>query len=266
VPIKLSDEQLNTLADIFISTLPADATHGTAEIFSTDGYREYPVTYRSDTGEEVPELFNGWDTPEALASEKLTKYLSDSVAIIGDNFDKTDADYWNHFIFFLDPDHSYYAKFTYIPELDKNYEEEFRKSIGDELYELYERERKNKKISNLESASRSDSDSVSVKEEYNMTKNELLSFIFDEIKVDLPEGWKEVKIKSDIGIEGEKKLINVNYEYIDSKSDRVQFETSNVFGPMNAIIEIHKLMSGDDEWTNAEINLFPDGRINLVTK
>jgi len=48
------------------------ATHGTVEVICIDDYSEYPVTYRSETGDIVDKIVNDWDSAEALSSKTLT--------------------------------------------------------------------------------------------------------------------------------------------------------------------------------------------------
>jgi hypothetical protein len=266
--VSLSDEKVKKLISLLKKSFPEGSTNGVVEIYSLDDYEEYPILYRSSSGKIVTPVFNGWDSPESIAGDNLTRYLSDEISILKDNLDKKDPDYWNHFMFSLSQDGTYDMKFSYMPDIDQIYENKFRESIGDELYEKLESERNiNGTSDNGDNIALEKQTSTDEKQEI-MTVNELLSFILHEVIVDLPDDWEAVNIDAKVFQENGKQAISMKNEFKKNNTSKWhEFSTSNVFGPMNAILEIHKIMTlqGDD-WSTLKISFFSDGKIKLETK
>ena len=119
---------------------PGTATKGILEIYYGDAFAKYPMKFMDADGKLVKREFKGWDSPDMLAQKELTNLLGELLDL-RKNVGKSDGGFWNHFMLLVENGEILMAEFSYKPELDEQNEAEVRLSIGDELYEKYQRER-----------------------------------------------------------------------------------------------------------------------------
>lgn len=256
------------IIELFFLTFPAGAKKGRLEIYCGDGYAEYPMKYFNASGGIVEKKVNGFDSPKMLVVKDLIKLLN-KVLDHREGLSKKSLNYWNHLFFVVDSDLNYDYKFSYQPELDIQEENEIRASIGDELYEKYEQERKEKAIAfAIEDALEKETPTNIKKDETPMTFKELMCFLQEVIIHDIPKNWERIEIgsKLDIDTEGRQKIDGINHYFLKGEEDSHQFTTNNMIGLMNAISKIEKLMSTEGKgWKRGDFTFYSDGRASLKT-
>lgn len=101
--------------------------------------------------------------------------------------------------------------------------------------------------------------------EHSWTIEELSGFLYETVASDVPEGWDRIEIEAKLGVVDDRKSIEVGYRYFLPGDDRPhRFQTTNIFGPMNAISEIEKLMAARGQgWSNGRVIIYPDGRVSI---
>ncbi len=259
--ISIDQNLQKEILKLFQQTFPDNTISGKLEIYYGDGYAEFPKVYFDATGTSVEPVFKGWDSLEMKADSELTTVLSQKILSLRDGFTKTDIEYWNHFLFVCNDKMESDYRFTYLPELDKQAEEETRTAIGDELYEKFEKERKDFKPVEEEQANTPYVD---------MTKEQLLGVIRQDIGEDLEEkgiSWDSVVLQTKIELDenSAEKSIETHFQYVPSPlGEEVEFEPGNPIGAMNAISYIRdKMVEEGSEWSQSTIVLHKNGEVEF---
>jgi hypothetical protein len=258
----LEDSQRKELIELILGTFPKEAARARVEIYYVDGYAEFPSKYLSTEGDDIVVRFQGWDSPERAAKQKLVRCLSGITDLRVSA--KGSENYWNHCLILVDKDGSHDVRFSYQPELDKQKDAEVRASIGDELYEKYKRERKER----APAAANRDPwvEAGNAGDTEPSTLQGLMSFLYREVVRDVPDDWERVEIDTKLGHVDGRNEIHTSYRYFLGDDTPHRFKTSNVFGPMNAVFEIQKLMAAENNgWSKAVFKLYRDGNIQVET-
>ena len=140
MPIVVEPKLLDRIKNVFLRVFPATATKGILEIYYGDAFAKFPMKFMTADGKLVKRVFKGWESPEMLAQKELTNLLGELLDL-RKNISALDGGFWNHFMLLVENGEIIIAEFLYQPELDEKNEAEVRYSIGDELYEKYQRER-----------------------------------------------------------------------------------------------------------------------------
>mgnify|MGYP003647784476 CR=1 FL=1 len=96
----------------------------------------------------------------------------------------------------------------------------------------------------------------------------LLAFMYDEVTKDAPDNWRQVlAIFEMTTLEGKN---NVKAKYVASIPDSIEvasFQTSNLWGPINAALEIQELeRSRGNELSVLTVRMNPDGKVSYSRK
>ncbi|HHQ4682063.1 MULTISPECIES: hypothetical protein [Aeromonas] len=95
----------------------------------------------------------------------------------------------------------------------------------------------------------------------NFTANGLVSFIYENVTIDAPKGWAEVK--ATFTITHEAGLTNSKSSYratMNNSGEEFKFEPTNIFGPHNAARELLKLEAQrDHQYETVIIKMKPNG-------
>lgn len=98
------------------------------------------------------------------------------------------------------------------------------------------------------------------------TIENLAGFLYEEVTRDVPDGWERVEIAARLSNADDSNEISVGYRhFVHGENQPHEFQTTNVFGPMNAISRIEKIMAADGNgWSRGHFTIHPDG--NVVIK
>ena len=101
--------------------------------------------------------------------------------------------------------------------------------------------------------------------EHSWTIEELSGFLYEAVASDVPDGWERIEIKAKLDVVDDRKSIEVGYRYFLPGDDRPhRFQTTNIFGPMNAISKIEELMAARGQgWSHGRVIIYPDGRVTI---
>ncbi len=242
--------------------------------YTLDGLQHVEILHKwfSDGDEEGPSILYLNKNREDLGN-RMTSAQHDEFSTIFHKFspiirgssDLENSKQANIFHQIIQLNGGYTVVLSYDPGLDEWCESEMRGSISDELYEQYEREQRNKATEcSVEDDQKPDG---AEGEGDQMTFQELMSFLYEEVTCDVPDGWVRVDIASVVGIVDGHNETHVVYSYmLESEAQSHRFTTKNIFGPMNAIIEIERLMAAEGNgWEKGLFTFHPDGRLSLET-
>ena len=268
--IPIDPELRRDIKRLFAKIFPAAATKGILEIYSRDGYADYPMRFVDESGMTVKREFKGWDSPDMVAEGQLTLLLG-TLLDMKKGLAKGDDNYWNHFLYVLDNGNEQICEFSYHYELDVQHEEKIRASIGDELYEKYECERLANARSSHDGSLKSndsdydDSDKTAGSNQYSI--QDLLSFIVEELGQDMPSDWEELIVKAEVFVENGKQAVStVNYFISPDNKTPKRFVPTHAIGTMNAVARIQREMSEQGKaWRSATFTINRDGDVNIET-
>ena len=194
-----------------------------------------------------------------VAQSKLTSLLNEEILSLRNNLTKDNVKYWNHFMFILDKCNSVpkYV-FSYFPELDKQKEKETRETIGDELYEKFEEERRNFKEPEEETVNMHSED---------MTIGQLLGFIKDGLLENLPHNWESIIMDTRTTNAGEHHSIDTSFYFQSIKDKKAEFDPENPIPPMNALLRIKdKMADNGNNWNTSTIIIYKNGEVEIKTE
>ncbi len=242
----------NKLASLVLSYKPNGLNH--IEIvhkWFADGDEEGPaVLYLQDNGEDIGNRM------EEIPYDEFSEIFHANSTRIRDTIQE-EMGAINIFREIVHLDGIYTISAEYDHLLDAQSEAEIRSSLGDELYEKLEQERKNFKEPKEEPSSDNDKP---------MTEQEIFSFLYHELGKEAPDDWQKIIVDVNIFVD-DNGLNNINADYAYKQAgskQRVSFTPSNVFGSMNAFSRLMELMDEQGAgWQKATFTFHNNGKVEM---
>ncbi len=182
---------------------------------------------------------------------------------------KSNKDYWNLCTINVSNDGTHSITLEYQPELDEQNEQEIIDSIGQELFDKYQREdnERQRDANSLPGPIDQPNDEKMQTEQESYTLPELIGFISEELSNDVPDDWKETVIDGEVFNEGGKQAVSMVCHYTSQGQTSPQrFTPSNSIGPMNALVKMQKLMAQEgNTWRKIKLTLNSEGSASLQT-
>ena len=168
----------------------------------------------------------------------------------------------NVFEMIIPQDGDYTSRIYTDKNVDSEREAEIRESIGNEEYERLRNDQIGKS-NRSEDIPHRDNKSATVNPD-EMTAEDLLGFLFQEVSKDAPRPWFQIKVSAHVFYEDKRRAVSTVYSCYKKNSTPVQFSTSNVFGPMNAVLHLQQFMaSRGDEWSKVDILFNSSGSVQI---
>lgn len=179
---------------------------------------------------------------------------------------KSHPDYWNLCTIEVSRDGSYQIDFAYKPELDEENEKETIESIGQELYDQYQREDRERREQATQQPEAVTKSQASPQPE-ELTIPELLGFISSELQKDLPADWAKLIVNAEVFEEDAKQAVSMVSYYVAGNADPQRFTPSNNIGPMNALLRFHKqLAQQGQQWRKATLTFDVNGGVEMQSE
>ncbi len=244
-----------------INVLSANLIEGAVSLKVTTYYFDYSYQY-----ELIWKGQDGSIIQHSLDRKRRKEIIMATSAYVGTIVvrDKNQKGYWNLCAVDLSSDGSYSVNCSYMPELDVKTEQEIIDLLGQDLYDKYQQEDRQRREAAEHSPEESGAEAEKTPEPSVYTIPELLGFMVEELSQDIPSDWQQLKIVAEVFEEQGKQAVSTVYAHHTGDENWQAFSATNSLGPMNAVLKVQQLMQQDGQaWSRATLIFSSDGSVSI---
>ncbi len=213
-------------------------------MYYKDGDAEFPFERYDMHGERLKDIEEGEEKFEVMdAISGITEKINGELKVIRESLNEFNGRQPNHFTMVINHDRTYSVSFEYDSDLDARLELRLRASIGDDEYERFERERKEK----AEAMALGDSLASPEKQApESATVDDVLDYLYKQASEAAPEGWGRIKIEfgpDEPRSDGKKSIAVSHYVKLTENGGYQLFDTLEPLGVINAIEHMRRCMA-----------------------